>query len=253
MNSDKQNEELLREASAFGDEEGVRKLLDSGVDINCQHSVNGWTALHWAAKRGHTQLVHFLVSKNADTSLTSVYGETALSLASSDEICKVLSGNWIIIECIVILGNANYKSEIKEKCVLPITPNYFSNPVLAPKIVENGVKCSEDRHSNSVGENDSKRKLEEEMVLKVRIADSCDQDFIEVEVPQSEMTYENVFQVCCDELNVKSHNVLKLRKLPNTIVRKDKDVLRFQNFQELELVLKDSNSKSVQTLSESNP
>lgn len=29
----------------------------------------------------------------------------------------------------------------------------------------------------------------------------------------------------------------KLRKLPNTIVRKDKDVQRFQNFQELELVI----------------
>lgn len=44
MNSDKRNEELLREASALGDEEGVRALIVSGVDINSQHSVNGWYA-----------------------------------------------------------------------------------------------------------------------------------------------------------------------------------------------------------------
>lgn len=42
MNSEKRNEDFLREASALGDEEGVRKLLEAGVDVNSQHSINGW-------------------------------------------------------------------------------------------------------------------------------------------------------------------------------------------------------------------
>ncbi|CAL1283410.1 unnamed protein product [Larinioides sclopetarius] len=88
----------------------------------------------------------------------------------------------------------------------------------------------------------------DEIVLKVRVAESLDPDFIEIEVPFKDLTYENVCRICCEELEVLPKNVLKLRKLPNTIVRKDKDVLRFQNFQELELVLKPNESTRQQTL-----
>lgn len=42
MNIAKKQEELLREASAFGDEEGVRALIEAGADVNAQHSLNGW-------------------------------------------------------------------------------------------------------------------------------------------------------------------------------------------------------------------
>lgn len=42
MNASKSNEELLREASAFGDEESVRSLIEAGTDVNSQHSLNGW-------------------------------------------------------------------------------------------------------------------------------------------------------------------------------------------------------------------
>lgn len=38
----KRNEELLREVSAFGDEDGVRALIEAGTDINAQHNLNGW-------------------------------------------------------------------------------------------------------------------------------------------------------------------------------------------------------------------
>lgn len=44
-------------------------------------------------------------------------------------------------------------------------------------------------------------------MFKVRIADSFDDDFIETEVPLNEMTYENVFRICCDELNVEPKDV----------------------------------------------
>lgn len=42
MNPTKRNEELLREASAYGDEESIRALIEAGADINSQHSLNGW-------------------------------------------------------------------------------------------------------------------------------------------------------------------------------------------------------------------
>ena len=76
-----------------------------------------------------------------------------------------------------------------------------------------------------------------ELVLKVRIANAQDTDFIEIELDRSELTYANLIQTCCQELQVEASLVQKIRKLPNTILRKDKDVMRLVDLQELELVV----------------
>lgn len=76
-----------------------------------------------------------------------------------------------------------------------------------------------------------------EVVLKVRLANSDERDFIEVELDRSKLTYEALLSLMCKELTVERRLVRKIRKLPDTVVRKDKDVKRLYDFQELELVL----------------
>ena len=76
-----------------------------------------------------------------------------------------------------------------------------------------------------------------ELVLKVRVANSSETDFIEIELDRNERTLSNLVLTCCRELNCEPQSIIKLRKLPNTIIRKDKDVWRLTDFQELELVL----------------
>ncbi|NXF89796.1 ANR40 protein, partial [Eubucco bourcierii] len=78
-----------------------------------------------------------------------------------------------------------------------------------------------------------------ELVLKVRIQNPNlrENDFIEVELDRQELTYKELLRVSCCELGINPEHVQKIRKLPNTILRKDKDVARLQDFQELELVL----------------
>lgn len=39
---DKELQERLREASAIGDVEEVRSLVESGVNVNSQNEINGW-------------------------------------------------------------------------------------------------------------------------------------------------------------------------------------------------------------------
>ncbi|KAL8222423.1 UNVERIFIED_CONTAM: hypothetical protein K2H54_075969 [Gekko kuhli] len=79
----------------------------------------------------------------------------------------------------------------------------------------------------------------QELVLKVRIQNSAlkENDFIEIELDRRELTYDELLRVSCCELGVDPEHVEKIRKLPNTVLRKDKDVARLQDFQELELVL----------------
>ncbi|KAM7334104.1 hypothetical protein ACRRTK_007424 [Alexandromys fortis] len=76
------------------------------------------------------------------------------------------------------------------------------------------------------------------LVLKVRIQNSKENDFIEIELHRQELSYQNLLHVSCCELGIHPEQVEKIRKLPNTLLRKDKDIQRLQDFQELELLVK---------------
>lgn len=76
-----------------------------------------------------------------------------------------------------------------------------------------------------------------ELVLKVRIANAPERDFIEIEILRDNLSLQALVNLMCEELSVDKRLVHKIRKLPNTIIRKDKDVKRLVDFQELEMVL----------------
>jgi hypothetical protein len=61
-----------------------------------------------------------------------------------------------------------------------------------------------------------------ELVLKVRIQNpnARENDFIEVELDRQELTYRSLLRVCCRELDISTEHVEKIRKLPNTMLRK---------------------------------
>ena len=74
------------------------------------------------------------------------------------------------------------------------------------------------------------------LLVKVRVCGSGECDFVEVEV--GALTYPALVAVCCEELELTTADVAKIRKLPNVLVRKDRDVQRMKDGQELEVVLK---------------
>lgn len=76
-----------------------------------------------------------------------------------------------------------------------------------------------------------------EVVLKIRVANTSDPDFIEIDLPRAALTYQNLIKVCSEELGINATQIVKLRKLPNTKLRRDRDVQRLENFQEIEVVL----------------
>jgi hypothetical protein len=89
----------------------------------------------------------------------------------------------------------------------------------------------------SKGKNDVQewnRPIAETLVLKLRIHGSEESDFIEVEL--SSLTYQALLEACAEELEVGVSDITKIRKLPNILVRKDRDVQRLSNGQELEVV-----------------
>jgi ankyrin repeat protein len=69
----------------------IDALIDAGVDINHQNSVSGATALIYAASSGRENVVEQLLAANADPDLKSHDDFTALDLASTRKILKILS------------------------------------------------------------------------------------------------------------------------------------------------------------------
>ncbi|KAJ6586258.1 hypothetical protein DFH09DRAFT_1028501 [Mycena vulgaris] len=72
--------------------EGVRRLLETGADINLQSQIGN--PLQVASWQGHTDIVHLLLEKGADVNATSVLYGTALQGASNqghiESVCLLL-------------------------------------------------------------------------------------------------------------------------------------------------------------------
>ncbi|HMO13690.1 MAG TPA: ankyrin repeat domain-containing protein [Pirellulaceae bacterium] len=87
--------DLWRSARA-GDLEKVRRILDSGVDVDAKSNY-GATALAFAAEQGHLELVKFLVERGADVnSKDTFYNATPLSWAQMgrhNEVANFLKEN----------------------------------------------------------------------------------------------------------------------------------------------------------------
>nr|XP_054366588.1 putative ANKRD40 C-terminal-like protein isoform X1 [Mirounga angustirostris] len=79
----------------------------------------------------------------------------------------------------------------------------------------------------------------------VRIQSPRENDFIEVELNRGELSYQNLLKVSCCELGIEPERVKMIRKLPNTLLRKDKDILRLRDFQEIELILMKNGSSEL--------
>ena len=202
-------DEKLREAASNGDKNMLNRLIREGAEINSQNKMNGWTALHWAAKRGHLNLVCILLEHRAETSIKNFLGETAADVAFNESIRKLINSGYY---------NTSSRYLALEKYVQTETCPVY------------GTTFKSDISTISNASNF------QELVLKIRMEN--DSDFIEVELNLGNLTFQSLVRLCCLEMNINSDDIFKIRKLPNTIIRKDKDVKRLHQFQELEIIPK---------------
>lgn len=241
-------EEKLREAACFGDIDGVKELITKGVNVNSQHDINGWTALHWAAKRNHLNIVNKLLNHGADKAIKTNKGEMPAALTSEGVIKVLLSAN---LNSAPVSPAPPAAAPVKEK-ELPITPNYIRSPVLGYKVDTRDkemtpVQEKKPRMEVTTGHNPPpahRRQvlttLGHEMILKVRVADTEDPDYIEIELPGDSLTLDTLTLVAASELGVQTDQVDRVRRMPNTRLRRDKEVARLPDYQEIELVLRNT-------------
>jgi len=364
MSGDIDVNERLREQCSVGDEDDVMRHLRNGAAVNSQNRVNGWSALHFAARREHAGIVRVLLEHGADTSIKNNKGEVAIDMTSNKEIRRIVESYQVRNEesqkedsrgantCDSETNQNGGTGEDRPLSTVGFLPGYLANPVFpytfaAPKVTANesdaasssdnsdqhvlvpgylanpvyavaargpilasgrtpssetlqndgtvnfvpgyianpvipyAVAASQAQESNEIKQIfvphveqfgslvntyvNSMKSLEKpveyhmcdsckttpvatvyvgsnisELVIKVRKAYTNDPDFIEVELNRKILTYDELINVCSKELKVDRDSITKIRKLPNSVVRRDKDVQRLQPFQELEVVLLNS-------------
>ncbi|ORX69764.1 hypothetical protein DL89DRAFT_165602 [Linderina pennispora] len=119
-----ERDESFREMAALGNLKAVTAYIRSGICIDGQNKMNGWTALHWACKRGHARIVDVLLRAGADSMLKNTQGQTPLDLSKSDEIRALFA---TIANIDVVTLAPTQPAEGDEKT---FTPNYLVNPDL---------------------------------------------------------------------------------------------------------------------------
>jgi len=185
-------------------------------------------ALHWACRRGNEEVARILINNGADPNVENFKGETPSHVCSNSSIFSFLGE-----PAKSVANNTPYPEDSSLKFV----PNYIKNPPLNGHI-DLGARLRSRHTDLSNMPTTALPAQSDDLVLKARVAGSNDPDFIEIEIPRWKLTYASLLHICCEELEIKELQVERIRKLPNTRLRKDSDVKRLTDFQCLEVVIK---------------
>jgi hypothetical protein len=164
------------------------------------------TALHWAAKRNHRQVVEFLLENGANKEIQAHDASTAAVVCMNDNMRALLH-----------TGASNLTMPIVIAPPLPIIPNYLRTMTpLSPT----------DEHQTT------------SITLLCRVAnDPNETDFVEFDFVKTPThgSYERLQTILCDELELMT--IVKIRRLPHIRVRHDRDVERLKDHHQLEVIV----------------
>ena len=175
------------------------------------------------------------MSNGADPNIKNKDGKLPVDVATDDKI-KSLFGRSNDAR----VDNGDQVIEVRK-----FVPNYLEYPPVCYKVNLNETKPTKTPDLPTKLENETvapvdKNKIDsgaKVKILKIRVADSKDKDFIEIDLPDTKFTFEDLKKVMCEELNILEHLVERVRKLPNTKLRRDVEVVRLKDYEELEIVL----------------
>lgn len=221
-------EERLREAVSLRDLKAVQLLISNGAKINDQNRVNGWSALHWAAKRKDVPIVRILLESGADPTLKEGQGLTPAQVAEDPDIAAILNPHL----------NLETPSSTSSAGATSFKPNYLQHPTIHKEDYYMEVIPKKSNLNSGSSPPAKAPKNEPDTAVKIlKIRMEGEKDFIEIDLMIQDSNLDTLIQLACQELQIHPESVNFIRKLPNTKLRKDKEVQRLVEFQELELVL----------------
>jgi ankyrin repeat protein len=87
----------------------LKVLLEKGADINDQSEWYKQTPLHYAVDKGDIKMVKLLLDHGPNTTLKTNMGKTALDLAETDEMKKLLHDHHAQSKSSITIGTTEHK------------------------------------------------------------------------------------------------------------------------------------------------
>ncbi|CAI2353898.1 unnamed protein product [Caenorhabditis sp. 36 PRJEB53466] len=115
---------------SLGDEQRVREALLTGrVDIGYRHKSNGWTALHWAASRGHYDVALLLIEAGYAINTEDAKHKVPYDVCPEDsEQLRAVLQLGEERENMVQDSASRRSSNVSERSSPGFVPNYMRNP-----------------------------------------------------------------------------------------------------------------------------
>lgn len=154
-----------------GDVATFHQLLQSGVDPTVARGLNDYTALHYAASRGHSLIIQELLKLGMNPNMKNSDGETPLHLA-------VYAGNLMIVEQLID-NNADVNAVNHDNETALVYASSQGRPLIVRLLLQHGALV--DIKDNIINETaldrakDARTKEMFEMILK---QNSANADFL---------------------------------------------------------------------------
>jgi len=127
----KEQTSRLIEALNKRNQQEITDSINKGADINAK-AISDMTALMWAARKGHIDIVKLLINKGVDVNAVDKYGVAALKVA-------VMTGNKDIVELLIKSGaDVNPKNDFNRYTALHIA-SIKGYTDIAKLLIESGV------------------------------------------------------------------------------------------------------------------
>ena len=241
--------EDIRELAWKGNLPALRHLVESmGVDVNDAHKMNGTTPLHWAINGGYSNTVSYLVGKGADLNRKDNKGVSPIDLAAkAPNSIRAALGLPPIDQPTEKLPKdkdglvASLAFAPLPSTTLPLPPLVESRPIFVPPT--SAPASTSPQAAPSVTAPVASTTLVRPPVVQsvteptIFIKLKGDQDVVELDLPIAGLAKLKVN--IGDDLNLPLERIVKIRKLPNILIVKDRDVDRLKNGDVLEIETKE--------------
>jgi len=198
--------------------------------------------IDYLSKLANKILLQILLANGAKKNLKNNDDKTAGEVTSDMAIKQLLTEEIPMEEKMTKALSSNPNLTLEE-----FVPNYLKIPSANQNLILNErslnkddiyqelkkIEVKQNNPCSNVAMSDTGCEVK---ILKIRVANG-DPDFIETDLFEVDQTYQNLLVLLCLELNVPMEKVERIRKLPNTKLRRDIDVKRLHNYSELELEL----------------
>lgn len=84
------NSDAICWAATNNNIDGVKQLLEMGININYKDKIGGETALLWAVASGNLEMVQYLLKQGADVHALSQYDTNSIDIAEKEQYKKIV-------------------------------------------------------------------------------------------------------------------------------------------------------------------